>query len=80
MNGFLPSHKDIQENDNDEDSSSVIKKSTVYAGEFAEIDMVFLFADPLVVKDQGRMVEYIVPLDLDAEYRNISDNLHFTGR
>lgn len=51
MNGFLPSHKDIQEIDVDDDSSSMIKKSTNYQGDFEEIDMVFLFADPLVVKD-----------------------------
>jgi len=45
-----------------------------------EIDMVFMFADPLVVENKGVMVDYIIPLDLDTEYANISNNLHLTGR
>lgn len=41
------------------------------------VDMVFMFADPLVVDFQGKgkMVEYMVPLDLDSEYANICKNL-----
>ena len=42
--------------------------------------MVFMFADPLVVDNNGTMMEYIVPLDLDTEYANISNNLYLTGK
>ena len=44
------------------------------------IDMVFMFADPLVVDYNGKMIEYIVPLDLDTEYANICKNLYLTGK
>ena len=39
-----------------------------------------MFADPLVVEDKGIMVDYIIPLDLDYEYANISNNLRLTGK
>lgn len=42
--------------------------------------MVFMFADPLVVDNNGTMMEYIVSLDLDNEYANISNNLYLTGK
>ena len=42
--------------------------------------MVFMFADPLVVENNGTMMEYIVPLDLDTEYSNIANNLYLTGK
>lgn len=45
-----------------------------------ELDMVFLFADPLVVNNMGKTQEYIIPLDLDTEYNNIVNNLYRTGK
>ena len=39
-----------------------------------------MFADPLVVDVNGKMIEYMVPLDLDSEYANICKNLYLTGK
>ena len=39
-----------------------------------------MFADPLVVEFKGKMIEYMVPLDLDSEYANICKNLYQTGK
>lgn len=47
---------------------------------YDDIDMVFMFADPLVVDHNGKMLEYVIPLDLDNEYSNIANNLYLTGK
>lgn len=44
------------------------------------VDMVFMFADPLVVDVNGKMIEYMIPLDLDSEYANICKHLYSTGK
>jgi hypothetical protein len=45
------------------------------------LDLAFLFADPLVSKNEhGETFEYIVPLDLEAEYSMIVSALTKTNR
>lgn len=45
-----------------------------------QVDLVFMFADPLVVDYNGKKIEYMVSLDLDSEYSNICKNLYKTRK
>ena len=44
------------------------------------IDMVFLYADPIVTKAVNHLVEYSVPLDLETEYRMLLTTLNSTNK
>ena len=45
------------------------------------LDMAYLYADPIVKRGKdGNLKAVSMPLDLDAEYLNLVDNLRHTGK